>query len=82
LGAEERLSRLDGKLTAAGSVPLELAELLAALGPQPEASLRDWREAIACYLSASDGWRDASQALGGAFASESADPQGPPDEEP
>ena len=68
------MSRLDGKLTASGEVPLELAELLSALGSHSEASLRDWREAIACYLSASDGWRDASQALGGAFAIEAAEP--------
>lgn len=28
------------------------------------------RAAIACYLSASDGWRDAGQHLSGAFADE------------
>lgn len=64
------MSRLDGKFTASSDVPLELAELIAALDGQPATSARDWRGAIACYLSASEGWRDASQLLGGAFASE------------
>lgn len=62
------MSRLDGKLTPAGDSSLDLAELLAALEAQPGASVQDWREAIACYLSASEGWKDASQLLGGAFA--------------
>ena len=30
------------------------------------------REAIACYLSAGEGWSEAVKALGGAFASEAA----------
>jgi hypothetical protein len=76
------LSRQDGKLTAAGDLPLELAELLAALGTESDASLQDWRDAIACYLSASEGWRDASQRLGGAFASEGSEPAPGKDREP
>ena len=68
------MSRLDGKLTAAGDVPLELAELLAALEAQPSKDVQDWRDAIACYLSASEGWRDASQVLAGAFANEGCEP--------
>ena len=67
------MSRLDGKFTAASDVPLDLAELLASLEAEPEASANDWRAAIACYLSASDGWRDACELLGGAFAGDSAE---------
>jgi hypothetical protein len=62
------LSRIDGKFTSAGEIPLDLADLLAVLEAQPETNARDWRQAIACYLAAGDGWRDASQLLGGAFA--------------
>ena len=68
------MSRLDGKFTAAGDVPLELAELLATLEAQQGRSVEDWRDAITCYLSASEGWRDASQLLGGTFASEGSEP--------
>jgi hypothetical protein len=62
------LSRLDRKFTAAGDSPLELADLLSALEPNAHAGAPEWRDAIACYLSASEGWRDASPVLGGAFA--------------
>ena len=64
------MSRLDGKFTAAGDASLELAELLAGLEAQPGTDLQDWRDAIACYLAGGEGWRDASQRLGGAFASD------------
>jgi hypothetical protein len=33
---------------------------------------RDEREAIACFLSAGEGWSEALNALGGAFATEAA----------
>ena len=67
------MSRLDGKIRAAGEAPLDLAELLTVLGTQQESSVQNWRDAIACYLSASDGWRDASHRLGGAFAGDAAE---------
>ena len=54
-------------------MPQDLAELLAALGAQSTIAARDRQKAIACYLSGSDGWRDALDLLGGAFAE-----QGPP----
>ena len=57
-------------MTAAGEATLDAAELLQAL--RERAGSREDIErvlAIACYLSASDGWRDASRLLGGAFAS-------------
>ena len=62
------MSRFDGKLEAAAEAALDAAELLAALRCRAGASAEDRANAIACYLSASDGWRDVSQALGGAFA--------------
>jgi hypothetical protein len=48
--------------------PLSLAELLSLLGSgviQDEPSRED---AIACYLSGGDGWKDAMKRLGGTFA--------------
>ena len=45
----------------------ELLDLLAAVG---EDGRRTREDAIACYLSGSDGWRDAVKFLSGAFAEE------------
>ena len=43
----------------------------AAAGKAPPGALpSDQRDAIACYLSAGEGWSDALKALHGAFASE------------
>jgi hypothetical protein len=66
------LARFDGKLTAAGESMIDAAELLAALGAQASISPSERQAAIIRYLSASDGWRDAGQVLGGAFAGEPA----------
>lgn len=62
------MARFEGKIQADGSEPLELDELLGLLranAPEVAATLDNAR---ACYLSASDGWRDAVKQLGGAFA--------------
>ena len=67
------MARFDGKLTAAGDATIDAAELLAALGAQAAISRSERQEAIIRYLSASDGWRDASELLGGAFADEAQD---------
>jgi hypothetical protein len=64
------LARFDGKLTAAGESTIDAAELVAALGAQALVSPSERKEAIIRYLSASDGWRDAGELLGGAFAGE------------
>jgi len=45
-----------------------MAELLRALGRDETAANRERQAAIACLLSASEGWRDAVGQLGGAFA--------------
>ena len=50
--------------------PLSLEELLSLLGSGSEADDRSRQDAIACYLSGSEGWRDAVKTLGGAFADE------------
>ena len=49
---------------------LSLDELLALLGSGANADERSRQDAIACYLSGGDGWRDAVKRLGGAFAEE------------
>ena len=64
------MARFDGKLTAAGESTIDAAELLAALGAQAAISPSARKEAIIRYLSASDGWHDAKEILGGAFADE------------
>ena len=59
----------DGKdVRAATSQKLSLDELLALLdhSSMGDAGSRD--DAIACFLSGSDGWKDAARRLGGAFA--------------
>lgn len=53
------MSRLERDFEAAGKAP-------------SSAGTGDQREAIACVLSAGDGWADALKALRGAFASDTA----------
>ena len=63
------LSRYEGKFQGEAAVSLDVSLLLGELaGQQAQLSDRDRQAAIACYLSASEGWRNASQRLGGAFA--------------
>jgi hypothetical protein len=63
------LSRYEGEFTGKAAASLDVSLLLAELaGQQAQLSARDRQAAIACYLSASEGWRNASQRLGGAFA--------------
>jgi hypothetical protein len=70
------LARFDGKLTAAGESTIDAAELLAALGAQAAISPDERTKAIIRYLSASEGWRDARELLGGAFAPGDGTPAG------
>ena len=51
---------------------LGLDELLALLGDAAEREGRSREDAIACYLSGGDGWREAMKQLGGTFAKEAA----------
>jgi hypothetical protein len=66
------LARHEPEFRAATDGPLSLAELTALLGDAQALTDRDRQEAIACYLSASDGWADAALRLGGAFAAATA----------
>ena len=64
------MSRFEGEFQVASGRPIALPELLKLL---EDATLpaQQRHAAIACYLSGSDGWRDAGRLLGGAFADES-----------
>jgi hypothetical protein len=62
------LARHEGEFEAVAETSLEMAELLRALGRTDSAADRERQAAIACLLSASEGWRDAVDQLGGAFA--------------
>ena len=69
MGFKERaLSRHEGGFSASAEDGLSLNELLQLLNETGEGDFRARQDAIACYLSASDGWRDAVKRLGGAFA--------------
>jgi hypothetical protein len=45
-----------------------LNDLISLLGNGTEGERKSREDAIACYLSGADGWRDAVKLLGGAFA--------------
>jgi hypothetical protein len=62
------LARHEGEFEAAAETSLEMGELLRALRRAESANDRERQAAIACLLSASEGWRKAAKRLGGAFA--------------
>jgi hypothetical protein len=62
------LARFESDFRGQAEEPLTLNELIALLGDKGDARSRE--DAIACYLSGSDGWKDAVKQLGGAFAEE------------
>jgi hypothetical protein len=62
------LARLERDFRDNAEASLTLDELIALLGDQGDARSRE--DAIACYLSGSDGWREAVKQLGGTFADE------------
>jgi hypothetical protein len=66
------LARHERDFRVVAEAPLSLNELLALLGQSADADDRSREDAIACYLSASEGWREAMKMLGGAFAEEQA----------
>ena len=66
------MSRFEGDFSAAGDAPLSADELLTLLGADTALTGRRRQEAIACYLSAGEGWDQAMKALRGAFASDAA----------
>ena len=68
------MSRFEGNFAAAGGAPLGNGELGDMLSAFSALRGRERQEAIACYLSASEGWDKAMTALGGAFAADAATP--------
>jgi hypothetical protein len=64
----ECLARHEAKFEAAAEAMLGIDEILDALGDRSRDAAGDRREAIARCLSVSEGWRDAAEHLGGAFA--------------
>ena len=58
------MAKHEGDFQAAAEISLEMAELLRTV---PQVA-RARQAAIACCLSASEGWRDAATTLGGTFA--------------
>jgi hypothetical protein len=62
------LARHESDFRQQSGEPLSLDELLAMLGTAAAGEERSREEAIACYLSASEGWREAMTLLGGTFA--------------
>ena len=64
------MARHDGNFRAEAEEPLSLNELLALLDGAADGDERSREDAIACYLSGGDGWREAMKKLGGTFAGE------------
>lgn len=64
------LARHEGDFRAHAEEPLNLYELLALLGDAGKSDDRTREDAIACYLSGGEGWREAVKLLGGTFAEE------------
>jgi hypothetical protein len=64
------LARHEPDIRAVADAKLSLSELLMLLGNTNADADRDRYEAISCFLSASEGWSEAAQRLGGAFAAE------------
>ena len=66
------MSRFEGDFFAAGDASLSTTELLNLLGTNSALTDRERQEAIACFLSASEGWDQALKTLRGAFATDAA----------
>ena len=62
------MARHEGDVRMKAQEPVSLSELLALLGDAAERNGRSREDAIACYLSGADGWREAVKLLGGTFA--------------
>jgi hypothetical protein len=60
------VSRIEGKI--GGKEPVDAADILAALARESAGTPEQRRDAVSRYLSASEGWREASGVLGGAFS--------------
>ena len=64
------MARHEGNFRVNAEAPLSLNELLDLLAVSGERGGQTREDAIACYLSGGEGWREAVKSLGGAFAEE------------
>ena len=64
------MARHERDFPADAEAPLSLDELLALLDLRGGGDSQSREDAIACYLSAAEGWHDAVKKLGGMFAGE------------
>jgi hypothetical protein len=64
------LSRHEGELKASTDALLTTTDLLGVLGRESPGTDFDRQRAIACFLAAGEGWKDAAKVLNGAFAGE------------
>jgi hypothetical protein len=64
------LARHEGDFRTKAQEPISLSELLDLLGDAAERDGQSRQDAIACYLSGAEGWREAVKLLGGKFACE------------
>ena len=62
------MARIDGKFEAAGEAKLDIDELFSAFPGAADAVAKGRQDAIACFLSASEGWEEAKGELKGTFA--------------
>ena len=62
------MARFDGNLKAVGEAKLDVNELLSALASASNLGREERQDAIACFLSVSEGWKDARATLKGTFA--------------
>jgi hypothetical protein len=65
------LGRERNDVRARTTQPLSLDELLGLLGDPGKEDALSREDAIACFLSAGEGWKDAVKRLGGTFAERS-----------
>lgn len=64
------MARYESDFRTSAEELLSLDELLDLLGAAAERNGRSREDAIACYLSGGEGWREAMKLLGGTFAEE------------
>ncbi len=64
------MARYESDFRTSAEELLSLNELLDLLGTAAEGNGRSREDAIACYLSGGEGWREAMKLLGGTFAEE------------
>ena len=62
------MARHERDFRTGAEAPLSLDELFAMLENGADGDAGSREDAIACYLSAGEGWREAMKRLGGAFA--------------